>query len=675
MAEWIITCNSKAYNIAGAFEKFDIIEWKQSTNINVGDTVYIYVGVPVRALAYKCEVLKVEQTEIAIDDFEFILDGSRYEDYGRYMRLQLLEKLNNHKLEYKFLKANGLNTVQGPSQITEELSAYILEATASMDDISINKNITTEEAILLSDDPTVIIEKLIAQFLKNIYSIKDKEKKLELLRKKFVDDFYINKLKNMTKEEYVVGLGRKDSFCYRIESELQDLGNIKGSPSAKFGLYYGKKGDNSEKAYRATQSFGENPDEALEEIKKQIIYLLMDGEKKDLEAIRKSKLAKMYRGKILSTFFPEDYLCIFTDEHLDYFIKKLGMIVNSKEDILDKQSKLIEWKNSRIEMSEWNNYLFTSFLYASFGRPLEEYKNGNDEQKEKDKEYPRDYITKIGITIGQWKELITNPDIFKPEDISLLKRFYMAENHATTCYDLGVQDGVDSSSYIFPVVALCKRVSVALNLEPILGDDGKQVWWRILFWGRYREDNRFEWKLRPKLAKAMIIVFPALRTNIELELEEKEDNNLVEELKLANVNVVDTFEYRGEKKEKEVPIYTNGHKIYPRNKQTAINALAHANYECEIDSKHPTFIRKKGDRKYTEPHHFIPMAFTEKFEVSLDVEENIVSLCSNCHNQIHYGKDADVLLQKIYEERKEILEEVGLKIEIRRLLEMYGYDD
>ena len=88
---------------------------------------------------------------------------------------------------------------------------------------------------------------------------------------------------------------------------------------------------------------------------------------------------------------------------------------------------------------------------------------------------------------------------------------------------------------------------------------------------------------------------------------------------------------------------------------------------------HPTFIRKKSDKKYTEPHHLIPMAFSDEFDVSLDVEENIVSLCSNCHNQIHYGKDADVLLRKLYEERKDALASVGIKITLERLLEMYGY--
>lgn len=122
-----------------------------------------------------------------------------------------------------------------------------------------------------------------------------------------------------------------------------------------------------------------------------------------------------------------------------------------------------------------------------------------------------------------------------------------------------------------------------------------------------------------------------------------------------------------------MPIYINGHKTYPRDRQTAIHALAHAKYCCEIDEEHPTFIRKNSDKNYTEPHHLLPMSCSDQFDVSLDVEENIVSLCSNCHNEIHYGKNADVLIKKIYLERKADLERVGIYISLEKLLEAYGF--
>jgi hypothetical protein len=68
------------------------------------------------------------------------------------------------------------------------------------------------------------------------------------------------------------------------------------------------------------------------------------------------------------------------------------------------------------------------------------------------------------------------------------------------------------------------------------------------------------------------------------------------------------------------------------------------------------------------------MAVQEQFDVSLDVEENIVSLCSKCHNEIHYGRYADSLLKKLYTERKNILANAGIHISLNDLLIMYGYN-
>ena len=67
----------------------------------------------------------------------------------------------------------------------------------------------------------------------------------------------------------------------------------------------------------------------------------------------------------------------------------------------------------------------------------------------------------------------------------------------------------------------------------------------------------------------------------------------------------------------------------------------------------------------------MPMAMQDKFDVSLDVEENVVSLCSNCHNEIHYGKYADRLIKILYNQRKELLKRVGIDILLEELMDMY----
>ena len=134
------------------------------------------------------------------------------------------------------------------------------------------------------------------------------------------------------------------------------------------------------------------------------------------------------------------------------------------------------------------------------------------------------------------------------------------------------------------------------------------------------------------------------------------------------------------RKEKSIEINRNkpesaivrGVQAYPRNRAIALYALEKAEHKCEINTDHKTFMRKVDGLSYTEPHHLIPMAEQDKFGVSLDVPENIVSLCSNCHNEIHYGKDAKELITKLYEQRNALLESVGISISIQDLLTLYG---
>ncbi|MGL4361834.1 MAG: HNH endonuclease [Cellulosilyticaceae bacterium] len=147
-----------------------------------------------------------------------------------------------------------------------------------------------------------------------------------------------------------------------------------------------------------------------------------------------------------------------------------------------------------------------------------------------------------------------------------------------------------------------------------------------------------------------------------------EDSLLTKEILIeASENQTSTTSY----KRKEA-IIRDGIKVYPRDKIVAARALKKANYLCELDNIHDTFMRRNTEIPYTEPHHLIPLAFSEMFEISLDIEENIVSLCSTCHNQLHYGEGARTLLRRLYNERIECLNNIGIVICIDELLCMYG---
>lgn len=137
VTEWIIPCNPKAYDVIGAFEKFETLNWKQSVNIEIGDIIYIYVGRPYSAVLYKCIATDIDLPEVLIDDSEFEVDSSNYSNYGRYMELKKIAGYPKDLLKYNDLKNNGLNSVQGPSKVQEDLSSYI--STISSDYSRVNQ--------------------------------------------------------------------------------------------------------------------------------------------------------------------------------------------------------------------------------------------------------------------------------------------------------------------------------------------------------------------------------------------------------------------------------------------------------------------------------------------------------------------------------------------------------
>ena len=124
---WIIPCNPKYYDIVAAFDNLDVIEWSQSTNTSVGDTVYIYVSEKYKAIMYKCEVIAADlYGNRSEDDYPYYNDLAKDPDI-RYMKLKLIEKYAPDKYPLKELKENGLTSVQGRSKATVQLMKYLKE--------------------------------------------------------------------------------------------------------------------------------------------------------------------------------------------------------------------------------------------------------------------------------------------------------------------------------------------------------------------------------------------------------------------------------------------------------------------------------------------------------------------------------------------------------------------
>ncbi len=101
-----------------------------------------------------------------------------------------------------------------------------------------------------------------------------------------------------------------------------------------------------------------------------------------------------------------------------------------------------------------------------------------------------------------------------------------------------------------------------------------------------------------------------------------------------------------------------------RNGLVKKQAMQSAEYLCEVNPAHTTFIQQGTNHPYMEGHHTIPMGLQGQFSESLDVYANIVCLCPICHRLMHYGRPCDKKgpLDKIYADRADRLAKCGIKL-------------
>ncbi len=112
-SEWIIPANPKYFDVIHHFQNEDSIEWKQSSKVEIGDIVYIYMANPYSSILYKCEALEINKPYI-------------YQDKNlkmqKVMKLKLIEKYEEGKISFERLQKWGITSIRGPRKITKEIS-------------------------------------------------------------------------------------------------------------------------------------------------------------------------------------------------------------------------------------------------------------------------------------------------------------------------------------------------------------------------------------------------------------------------------------------------------------------------------------------------------------------------------------------------------------------------
>lgn len=243
------------------------------------------------------------------------------------------------------------------------------------------------------------------EFEKTRKDLASKLKPILKLRDKFVKEYTSAAIRILDIDDFVTGKGSKTSFCYRIETELNDWGNIHGSFAMKFGVYYGHNGKGTLKEYRIGKKiFGEDIGIAFKNVISAIVELVDTGDTASIKELTANPISPMFKGKILSLYFPDRFLNIYSQAHLNHFLDKLSLVSTSKKE-LNKQQLLMDFKANDEVMKDWTTFEYNKFLYDRFGKPTGELK-----QKHFSPALKKHFVADLPAM-----------EIVKPEQISLAK--------------------------------------------------------------------------------------------------------------------------------------------------------------------------------------------------------------------------------------------------------------
>lgn len=214
-------------------------------------------------------------------------------------------------------------------------------------------------------DTNLDSEKIIDELIRNsdletpeaIKLRSDQQKALE----EFQNLFPKEELKNLTLEQYAIGNGDKENFCWWIERGLQILGSYFPGSSLSYKVYW-----SSHKEQYSKHGFiadVEDTEQAMQMVAETLHALVNDG--KIDQALE--RFGQSFVLKILNSYHPDEYFPINSERSINNALKLLNAY-DSKLSLVEKNKKLNqiylskkEHFNSNIDKHEFSGILWQNF--------------------------------------------------------------------------------------------------------------------------------------------------------------------------------------------------------------------------------------------------------------------------------------------------------------------------
>ena len=119
--------------------------------------------------------------------------------------------------------------------------------------------------------------------------------------------------------------------------------------------------------------------------------------------------------------------------------------------------------------------------------------------------WPADVDYTPGLSVDNWIALLQDASVFNASSLRIIKGF-LEFGGVATCKQLSKKYGENANFYNAGSQALAKRIADKTQCTVMTREDGKVMWWPILYVGRQaesEEDGVYVWKLREELEQAL----------------------------------------------------------------------------------------------------------------------------------------------------------------------------
>ena len=187
----------------------------------------------------------------------------------------------------------------------------------------------------------------------------EKLNELHDLKRQFLERFPLESLSTMPIETYT-NLGRKDSFCYWLESVTTGLGSIWGSPAYKFQIFAhnpDREININNDSYRHDDKYswlanlGEDSATAYSIVRKRVATIADMASKKDFAAIEAIPMGDLVKWKIAYLYSNDALIPIFSNKLLSDLATSLGMSEAKSKPVSELQSFMMDKKGNEDVLS------------------------------------------------------------------------------------------------------------------------------------------------------------------------------------------------------------------------------------------------------------------------------------------------------------------------------------